>query len=393
MSSSLRRLLLSLAILLVAILIVGVLIATRPEANTELKSPPVTRVEVIRVRVEDLQPEVELTGVLRPRQVASLRFEVSGELLQRAVEPGARVAKGELLLQLDEADYRDAVIETEAQLSDTRAAIKQDRILRELARENRDLAQREYQRLEKLGKGSLASASNRDSARQRLIGLESELARLEYGIASGRARLARQEAALSRAQRNLQRTRLEAPFAGRVNRVLVEVGDSLLANTLALELIDTEALELHLEVSGGVAVALSLGQPVTVKVDGRLASGELTALQYDPDPVTHTHPARIRVPGDNLLPGELGQVSLPLRVREDALVVPASALLREEGGHYLFLVREGRLERRAITAGVRVDGRQAIRDGVAAGELVVAQDVEVLSHGQAVEIESERPAP
>jgi multidrug efflux pump subunit AcrA (membrane-fusion protein) len=392
-SSTLRRLLLSLAILFVTILLVFLLIVTRPEANTEMKSPPVTRVEVTRVRVDDLQPRVALTGVLRPRQVASLRFEVSGELLQRLVQPGASVSKGDLLLQLDDADYRDAVVEAEAQVIETRAAIAQDLALLKLARENRDLAQKEYQRLEKLGKGSLASASTRDSARQKLLNLESELARLDYSVESGRARLARQQAALNRARRNFERTRLTAPFEGRVNRVLVEVGDTLQANTLALELIDTAVLELRLEVSNDVAGALSLGQPVTVHVEGRQIAGELIALQLDPDAETHTHPIRIRVAGDNLLPGELGRVALPLRLRKQALVVPASALLREEGGHYLFIVQDGRLERRPVTAGVRIDERQAIREGVVAGETVVARDVEVLNDGLEVVIEAERPAP
>jgi RND family efflux transporter MFP subunit len=392
-SFTLRRLLLTLAILGAAILIVFLVIATRPEANTDMKTSPTTRVEVVPVGVEDLQPRVALTGVLRPRQVASLQFEVAGELLQRQVEPGVQVSMGELLLLMDDADYRDAVVEAQAQLRETRAVIAQDRILLKLARENRDLAEKEYGRLEKLGKGSLASASTRDSARQKLLGLESELARLLYSIESGEARLARQQAALSRAERNLQRVRLEAPFDGRVNRVMVEVGDSLQASTPALELIDTGTLELHLEVSGDVAAALRLGQSVVVTVDGRRVPGELISLQFDPDPETHTHPVRIRVSGEQLLPGQLGQVSLPLRLREQALVIPASALLREEGGQYLFIVDQGRLERRSVVAGLRVGDRQAIRQGVAPGELVVAQDVEVLSAGLEVEIEPERSAP
>jgi RND family efflux transporter MFP subunit len=366
---------------------------TRPEANSDIKAPVITRVEVTRVVVEDLQPRVELTGVLRPRQVATLQFEVSGELLLQTVEPGARVVAGDLLLQLDEADYQDAVVEAESQLKETQASIAQDQLLIKLARENRNLARNEFERLEKLGKGSLASASTRDSARQKLLNLESELARLDYSIASGQARLARQEASLSRAQRNLQRTRLEAPFDGRVNRVMVEVGDSLQANTQALELIDTTSLELQLAVSGDVAAALSLGQGVTVEVDGEAVSGELIAMQYDPDPQTHTHPVKIQVSGQNLLPGELGRVALPLRPAKDALVVPAPALLREEGGQYLFMVAEGRLERRSVVAGLRVGDRQAIRKGVVAGDRVVARDVEVLSDGLEVEIESAESEP
>jgi multidrug efflux pump subunit AcrA (membrane-fusion protein) len=128
-------------------------------------------------------------------------------------------------------------------------------------------------------------------------------------------------------------------------------------------------------------------------VDGEQIPGELVALQFNPDSQTHTHPIRIRVPGEKLLPGELGQVALPLRLRKDALVVPASALLREEGGYYLFLVRNGQLERRAVTPGVRLGEEQAIRSGIEVGDQVVARDVDVLSDGLKVQIEPERSAP
>jgi RND family efflux transporter MFP subunit len=388
-----RRLYLTLGILLATILVLALLVATKPEVKSEMRSPTVTRVEVIPVAEEDLQPRVVQTGVLRPRQVASLRFEVPGELVLRAVEPGQRVSAGDLLLQLDDADYRDAVIEAESQLAETGAAVKQDQALLKLARDNRDLAQREYQRLEKLGKDSLASDSTRESSRQKLNSLQSEVARLSFSVESNQARLARLQAALSRARRNQTRSRLLAPFDGRVNRVLAEVGDYLQGNSMVLELIDTSSLELRLEVSGDVAAALELGQRIAVDVDGKSLPGELIALQYDPDPQTHTHPIRVRIPGQGLMPGQLGQVGLPLRPRNQALVVPSSAVLREEGGQYLFLVRDGRLKRQPVIPGIRQGERQVIRQGIAAGDLVVARDVEVLSDGLTVQVEDRGSAP
>lgn len=392
-TSAKRRLFLTLAILCVSVMLVLLLVATRPQAKTETRQAAITRVEVAQVVQEDLQPQVELTGVLRPRQLASLRFEVGGELLTRAVEPGQLVAAGDLLLALDDADYRDALIEAESQIVETRASMQRDRQLQRLARENRDLAAREYQRLEKLGQDSLASQSTREGARQQLINLESEDARLTFSVESNQARLNRQEAALNRARRNLERTRLLAPFDGRVNQVMAEVGDYLQGNGLALELIDTASLELRLEVSGDVAAALGLGQPLQVQVDDRLIEGELIALQLDPDPQTHTHPIRVRISGEKLMPGQLGRVRLPLRAHPGALVVPASALLREEGGQFLYLVRGDHLQRQPVTAGIRNGDRLAIRQGVEAGDLVVARDVDLLSDGLQVRIDAEGKAP
>jgi RND family efflux transporter MFP subunit len=386
-ASSKRRLYLTLAILSVTIVLVALLRVTKPEAKSEMKAPVVTRVEVAEVKRQDIQPRASLTGILRPRQSASLRFEVSGELMQRLVEPGASVEAEASLLELDDADYLDALVEAQSQLSEIQAALAQDKALLKLARDNRDLAEREYQRLEKLGKGSLASVSTRESARQQLNSLESDAARLSFSVQSNRARLSRQEAAVNRAERNLARTRLLAPFAGRINKVMVEEGDYLQANSQALELIDTSSLELKLEVMGDVASALQLGQQIEVVVGDQRIAGELVAMQFDPDPQTHTHPVSIRLPGDGLLPGQLGQVELPLRLREKALVVPASALLRETGKAYLFLLKEGRLQRKEVIPGIRQKTLQVIHAGVEAGDLVVDRDVEVLSDGLEVEIE------
>ncbi|MES9854843.1 MAG: efflux RND transporter periplasmic adaptor subunit [Candidatus Thiodiazotropha sp. L084R] len=390
MTTVTRRFLMTLTILIITVTVVALLIATRPEANVEINEPAITRVEVTQVEQRDILPEVNYTGLLRPRQTASLRFEVSGELQIRHIEPGFEVETDGLLLQLDDADYQDALIESESHLRETQASLKRDRTLLELARENRRLAEREYERLEKLGKGSLASVSTRESARQQLINLQGEEARLSYGLESGQARIQSQKAAIKRAQRNLERTSLRAPFVGRVNRVMVEAGDYISANTLVVELIDTSTLELQAAVSSDVVSALTLGQKLEVDVDGQVVEGELVALQYDPDTQTHTHPLRIQIQGKGLIPGQLGRVKLPLRSRKNAMIVPASALLREEGKHYLFLVRGDRLVRQLVTPGIRHGNLQIVASGVDPEAIVVARDVDVLSHDIEVQIEDQR---
>ncbi|WP_177420713.1 efflux RND transporter periplasmic adaptor subunit [endosymbiont of Lamellibrachia barhami] len=388
MASSLRRTLLTFLILLLTVFVVMALWRTRPQPEVVLKKPQVTRVEVVQAVARDINPLVRQTGLLRPWRVASLRFEVKGDLVERLVEPGQKVEHGQLLLRLDDADYRDAVTENEARLTETRAAIRRDRSLLGLAKENRKLAEQEYRRLVKLGEGSLSSASTRGSARQQLLKLSSDEARLAFSIESSQARLVREEAALKRAQRNLQRTRLLAPFDGLINRVEAEVGDYLQTSGRVVELIQGEFLELYVEVSGDVAAALTMGQKLIIKIDGAELEGELTALQPDPEAKTHTHPLQIRLPADGLLPGMLGEVLLPLEPRNGALVVPPAALLREEGLAYVFVVDAGRLQRRAVVPGIRYNGLQVILSGLAEGEPLVARDVEVLSDGIKVTVEA-----
>ena len=76
-----------------------------------------------------------------------------------------------------------------------------------------------------------------------------------------------------------------------------------------------------------------------------------------------------------------------MRPRQDALIVPASAVMREEGKHYVFLVRQNRLVRQLVVPGIRHADWQILREGVEPGQLVVARDVDVLSDDIEVRIE------
>jgi RND family efflux transporter MFP subunit len=380
-------------LLLLAFVLAGwQLLANPPVKTQELKVVVPSRVEVVRVRSQDVQPFDRITGRLQPVRRSELRVEVAGNLLERRVEAGQQVDAGELLLRLDDGDYRDAVLEAEARLAQERAAQERDRQLLELMRRNVRLAQAETDRLARLGKDSLTSQSKMDETRQRLLQAQGEQARLEYSVSTGDQRLAVLASSLERARRNLQRTHLTAPYSGRVNRVLVEVGDHLSTGTLVLELIDDGALDLYAEVSGTSAAALETGQRLEVVVGDRSLIGELIALQLDPDQDTFTHPLKIRLSGEGLLPGMLASVRLPLAPRSDALVVPLSALLQEEGQSYVFVVKDDRLERRPVVPGIRAGNLRVIRSGLALDEVLVARDVAALSDDQQVIIQSGQAA-
>ncbi len=373
-----------LTLLLVGIGAIGAVVASKPEPQTELVALAPARVVTTRIETQQLIPEVRLVGQLQPSARAQLHFEQAGTLAERRVEPGASVVAGQPLLRLEDGDQRDALALAEAQLTQEEAAIARDRHLLVLARHNRDLAEAEVTRLDKLSDAALASQSTRGSARQALLALQQEVARLDYSVNTAEARLAQRRAERERAARALARTELRAPFAGRVNRVAAQPGDYMNSNGLALELVALEQLDLYTEVSGEVAAALSLGQRLTVTLDGHELAGELVALQPDPDATTHTHALRIRLPGAGLRPGQLAQVSLHLPARPAAPVVPITALLREDGQAWLYVLEVDRLQRREVQLGRRVDGLMELSGGAAPGETIVARDVAALADGQQV---------
>jgi membrane fusion protein (multidrug efflux system) len=324
---------------------------------------------------------------------ASLHFELSGQVRERLVEPGQPVEAAAILLTLLEDDYRDALDRAEAQLELERRNIEKDRELLGLARRNHALQKDEVARLEQLGQDSLISQSRLDESRIKLLQLQSEVAGLQNSTDTAASRLRLLEAERSRAARDLQRAGLAAPFAGIVNSVHVEVGDYVTPNQAVAEVIDISSLDLYVEVRGELAEALSPGQPLVVTVDGRPVEGVLVALQVDPDPETFTHALRVRIPGDVARSGSVARVRLPLRSLQQAVAVPSTAILQDDGNAYVFRLDGEVLRRTPVTTGRHVGELVVITAGLTGGERVVVRDVAALSEGMRVNaVQADRTA-
>jgi RND family efflux transporter MFP subunit len=360
------------------------LVLTTPDRSPELEEPVPARVLVATVLNHDLLPQQSVSGHLAPMRRASLHFELSGQVRERLVEPGQPVAAGEMLLALVEDDYRDALDRAEAQLELERGNIDKDRELLRLARRNHALQSDEVARLEQLGQDSLISQSRLDESRIKLLQLQSEVARLKNSTDTAASRLRLLDAQRSRAARDLQRAGLAAPFAGIVNGVHVEVGDYVTPNQAVAEIIDISSLDLYVEVRGELAEALSQGQPLAVTVGERTVEGALVALQVDPDPETFTHALRIRIPGDAARSGRVARVRLPLRQLQQAVAVPSTAILQDDGNAYVFRLDNEVLRRTPVSTGTHVGELVVITAGLAGGERVVVRDVAALSDGMRV---------
>ena len=374
------------AIIAVTLLVVKLLIAFKPPPKNDTREAQVTRVQTIIVAAKTLKPTLQVTGRLEPARRANLYFQIPGVITSVKIEPGQRVEKGETLLTIDAEDYRDRLRETEAMLQQETTGIERDRELLALAIQNEQLSQAEVDRLGKLG-SKLSSQSSLDAARQKLTQLRGEHLRLKFALDTAQQRTALKKAARDKAQRNVERTTLRAPFDGLVNQVSVDPGDyATTLSGMAVEVIDAQ-LEARFNLPASVVKGLQQGATIIVTVDGSEYSGTLVSIQPDPDATTATHPALIAVHGEELIPGQIALVDLPTAAASDATVVPVTALLNDDGSHSLFVVKQNKLERRRVTPGILHSGWQQIRVGVEPGELIVARDVAALADGQRVETE------
>lgn len=379
------------AILLLALAGIGLLLLVfQPNESPELRETVLPAVAVAEVEVRDLVPVEMVTGRLEPARRAALHFELAGQVSGRQVEPGQQVVAGELLLSLAEGDYRDVFDAAEAQLAVEKRSIQRDRELLVLARRNRSLQQDEVTRFEKLGEDSLISRSRLDEARIALLSLSSEVSRVSASVENAQARLVLMQAERNRAERNLQRTQLTAPFDASVNSVKVQPGDYVTPSQAVIDLVDISELDLYAEVRGSVARALSQGQSAEVVVDGQIYAGRIIALQLDPDPLTFTHALRVRLPGEEVRPGQVAQVKLSMKPLAQATVIPRAAILFDEGQSFVFRVIDGQLHKTEVQTGYREGDLQVVNQGLAVREQVVVQGVAALTDGQQVRVSEVR---
>jgi RND family efflux transporter MFP subunit len=378
------------ALILLPFIVVTIWLSlTRPDEEPALRALAPVAVLVNDTRLVDLYPQESVSGHLQPARRAWLRFEVAGRVAQRHVEAGQRVTEGELLLELDARDYEDALVQARAEWRQEQENLERDRALLQLAERSRRLQGEEVARLEQLGERSLTSKTLLGDAKALLAQRLSEEARLRSSVETGPQRVAARKAALDLARRNLDRTRLRAPFAGRVNQVALELGDYAGSNAQAVELI-SDRLDFYAQVRGPVARALKLGQEVEVQVAGEPQTATVASVQPDPDPATFTHAVRLRMPPSETRSGVTAVAQLPLRPLPGALVVPATAVLLEEGQAYLFRVVGERLKRVPVRLGPRVGEQQVIASGIDAGKTVVVRDVAALADDQLVVAEAVR---
>ena len=374
----------SVVAIVLATATVLMLVFTDKGPEAKLEELPLLKVVLLEVKRRDVLPTESLTGRLQPVKTAQLKFEVQGRVKQRLVEPGMFVEQGQELLKLDAQDLEDQFTQAQSQYDIELAGIRRDQRMLSLAKQNLALQKAEVQRYEKLNNDSLISASQLDAARQQMLNLDSQVSDLQYKVSTSKARLSLKESERDVAKRNFERASLTAPFSGFINEMNAELGDFVTATQIVAKIVDTNSLDLHLDVRGEVLTALQLNQEIDVIVGAKTIAGKLIALQPDPNISTNTHAIRIRVPGDQVQSGMLASADLPLGHQIGVLTIPVSAVATNAGENFVYQYQQGELKKLPVVMSDRVGSQYIIASGVEAGAQIVARDVAGLKDGQRV---------
>ncbi len=230
------------------------MIESRPQVETrsaEVVPPLIRTVTVVR---EDVRFTVMTQGTVTPRTESVLVPEISGRLtfVSPSLQPGGFFEQEQVLARIDPVDYELSLVRSRAQVAQTRMLLE-----RELA--EREVARREW---EALGQGEPTALVTR-----------------EPQLAEAQAALEAAQATLAQAERNLQRTEIRAPYAGRTRRKNVDIGQFVTVGTPLATLYAVDYAEVRLPLPDSELAYLNL--PLDYRGEERAESGPRVELTAD----------------------------------------------------------------------------------------------------------------
>ena len=244
-----------IGVTIVALLAVAVVLASgggRPR-GTEV------RVEAIGTR--DLVATVTASGNVRARRKVDISSDISARVSQLLVQEGEDVAQGQVLLRLDPSRYQAALDRSQANLSQAQAGVAQ-------ARANLIRAERQAERM--------ASLRARDSllvSRQDVENAETDLEVQQSLLDAAVFGVNQSQAAVEEARDQVSKTIIRAPISGRITRLNVEEGETVIVGTmnnpgsLILTVSDLSVMEVVLEVDETDVPEIALGDSASVELD------------------------------------------------------------------------------------------------------------------------------
>jgi RND family efflux transporter MFP subunit len=318
----------------------------KPATPAALDALPPATVRTVRAEWRTLPAHEEVVGSVQSRQRAEIEAKVNARIERLPVAPGQRVAKDELLVQLDDREIRARLLQAEATL---------------------DQAQKDLKRFTELRNNNTITEA-------------------EFDQVQSRARVA--EAVKIEAETLLGYTRVQAPFDGVITRKLAEVGDLGTPGRPLLVLEDPEALRFEADVPETLMERVTPGAKMAVTVSGHSqpVTGSVVEVAPAADPVSRTFRVKLDLPAtEGLRLGQFGRVAVPVK-ESRVLRVPASAVLVRGQMELVFVVQDGQARLRLVKTGKRFEEEVEIVSGVNDGDMVVAGDLTQLLDGQPVTV-------
>lgn len=375
----------------------------QPEADADSPS-----VETILAETGSVAADLTYTGTTTPVQQVSLRAQAAGQVRQLTVDVGDRVARGQLLAQIDDSlltiDVQEAqselasrqseVAQAEAEVSDAQTEVARARVELQQAQSDAD----RLRRLANAGAISEQEAEQAEStlaiAQQALNSAQQQVATQRAAVQAAEGQVSSQQAVLGRSQEQFSFTQVLAPLNGVVLSRQVDAGDVLQVGDEIAQVGDFSATRVDIQVSELDLAQIQLGQAVQVRLDAfpqQPFTGSITRISPAADPTARLVPVEVTLANPN---GQIGSgllARVTLTPTDTTLVVPTAALDIHEGDTPLVYVvtqqgEQATVEARPVELGDQQNGQVEIRSGIEAGESIVVRSSSPLSDAQSVKL-------
>ncbi|MCZ0962084.1 efflux RND transporter periplasmic adaptor subunit [Paracoccus benzoatiresistens] len=371
--------------------------ANEPATASEAPARTVPSVTVEVAARSEVQARVPISGTIVARQEVQVFPQVSGhEITEILVEAGDSVTKGQVLARLSTEELSVLLEQARSEYLRAEAVVGQAQSTIDSAEASLTQAQTTLQRVQQLREGGTASQSALDDAIAAEANARAEAASAAGGLALARAALAQSQAARRIAELNLERAEITAPVDGVVVARTAELGTLAGAVTDPLfTLLGNGAVEVSAEVIETALGSLRVGDPAEITVAGAgMVAGSVRLVPAAVDPVTRLGLMRISL--DKAAGVRTGQFASGWVItdRRQAVTVPAGAVLADDAGERVQVVKNGTVESRPVRAGLLWDGRREITEGLALGEAVIARSGAFFRTGDQVRpVAAERAGP
>lgn len=395
-TSTTRKILLPLAIILVGLLVTVVLIKTKSKPTRQRPEAPRPLVEAFTISEGSQSISVHGFGTVRAKRSVSITPQVSGEVVEKSAlfESGGLFAAGDLLLRIDDTDYALAVAQAEANVAQAEYSLA-------LAEEEAQVAQDSWNRVD--GDGLLATGTNQQAT---------SLVLHEPQLKLARANLASARAGLRQAKVNLGRCTITAPFDGAVLSADADQGQYLRSGTAIGSIYATDVAEITVPISdddlGWIGIKDSrcpAGPETTVEISAEFAGarhtwlGRAVRIGGAVDDRSRAVPVIVEVvnpfamEGDRppLIEGMFVEVAFQATPAPGAVIIPRSALRPDNKVWVVNAANELDVRTVAVArAGVR---EAVIENGLAVGERICISNLQFVTTGLPVRVAGDPPAP
>ncbi|EWY42204.1 hemolysin D [Skermanella stibiiresistens SB22] len=318
------------------------------------RQAPPPAVEAAPVKVDRITSVIDAVGTLEPAEAMSLAPEIEGTLAEILFREGTPVQAGQILVRLDDSILKAELAKARAELG---------------------LAEANFERADTLLRQRSGTQRTRDET---FSALQSARASVQL------------------AQTQLDKTVLRAPFDGVLGLRSVSKGEFVSRGDTLVTLQSIDPLKVDFRVPETQLANIRVGQKITLSTDalaGRTFEGEIYAIdpQLDVNGRALKLRALVRNQDQVLRPGLFARVGISAASRDNAIMIPESAVVPEGNSRYVFRIQEGKAQRVDVKLGQRRAGEVEVVEGLSPGDVVVTGGQQRVRAGGPVEIVNGQP--